>query len=182
MLGQDFQTEVRRAEALIADRPATWPRWSGVGVDVRRFRLTRFPYCLEFQVTGASPASAPRAPTAKPRPVPPPALRDVAQPRSDDGPALGQVDPLGQLKHLSSPSAALANHLEKVRLASLCKAYRTIRLHKNSCATYALHKRRTSSAQGVRQRETKVVTPSGLELLEAHSEKTQARRGLALVF
>ena len=52
MLGQDFQTEVRRAEALIADRPATWPRWPGVGVDVRRFRLTRFPYCLAFQVTG----------------------------------------------------------------------------------------------------------------------------------
>jgi hypothetical protein len=23
-----------------------------VGVDVRRFRLTRFPYCLAFQVTG----------------------------------------------------------------------------------------------------------------------------------
>jgi hypothetical protein len=29
---------------------------------------------------------------------------------------------------------------------------------------------------------TTLVTPSGLELLEAHSEKTQARRGLALVF
>jgi len=52
MLGQDFHTEVRRAEALIADRPATWPRWPRVGVDVRRFKLARFPYCLAFQVTG----------------------------------------------------------------------------------------------------------------------------------
>jgi hypothetical protein len=51
MLGHDFQTEVRPAEAPIADRPAAWPRWPGVAVDVRRFMLTRFPYCLAFQVT-----------------------------------------------------------------------------------------------------------------------------------
>ena len=53
MLGRDFQTEVRRAEALIADQPAAWPRWPGVLINnVRRFKLTRFPYCLAFQVTG----------------------------------------------------------------------------------------------------------------------------------
>jgi integrase len=39
-----------------------------------------------------------------------------------------------------------------------------------------------TSQRRARNRWQKVVTPSGLELLEAHSEKTQARRGLALVF
>ena len=52
MLGQDFLTEVRRAESMIAARSAAWPRWPGVEVDVRRFKLARFPYCLAFQVTG----------------------------------------------------------------------------------------------------------------------------------
>jgi plasmid stabilization system protein ParE len=51
MLGQDFLTEVRRAEAMIASRPAAWPRWPGVTADVRRFKLARFPYCVAFQET-----------------------------------------------------------------------------------------------------------------------------------
>ena len=38
-----------------------------------------------------------------------------------------------------------------------------------------------TSQRRARNRWQKVVTPSGLELLEAHSGKTQARRGLALV-
>ena len=62
MPGQDFQAEVRRAEALIADRPGAWPRWPGVGVDVRRFALTRFPYCLAFQATGDDRCSSDPAP------------------------------------------------------------------------------------------------------------------------
>jgi plasmid stabilization system protein ParE len=52
ILGQDFQAEVRRAEAMIADRPAAWPHWAGVNLDVRRFVLARFPYRLAFQVAG----------------------------------------------------------------------------------------------------------------------------------
>ena len=52
MLGADFLTEVRRAESMIAVRSAAWPRWPGVDVDVRRFKLVRFPYCMAFQVKG----------------------------------------------------------------------------------------------------------------------------------
>jgi toxin ParE1/3/4 len=52
MLGADFLTEVRRAETMIAGRPAAWPRWPGVVVDVRRFRLARFPNNVAFQVSG----------------------------------------------------------------------------------------------------------------------------------
>ena len=52
MLGADFLTEVRRAETMIAQRPATWQRWPGVAADVRRFKLARFPYCVAFQETG----------------------------------------------------------------------------------------------------------------------------------
>jgi hypothetical protein len=52
MLGQDFLTEVRRAEAMIAGRPAAWPRWPGVVADVRRFKLARFPYSVTLQETG----------------------------------------------------------------------------------------------------------------------------------
>ena len=52
MLGADFLTEVRRAETMIAKRPAAWQRWSGVAADVRRFKLARFPYCVAFQGTG----------------------------------------------------------------------------------------------------------------------------------
>ena len=39
----------------------------------------------------------------------------------------------------------------------------------------------TSPLQYLEEEPRIVVTPSGLELLEAHSGKTQARRGLALV-
>ena len=52
MLGADFLTDVRRAEARIAGRPTAWPRWPGVAMEVRRFKLARFPYCLAFQLTG----------------------------------------------------------------------------------------------------------------------------------
>ena len=52
MLGADFLTEMRRAETMIARRPAAWPRWPSVVVDVRRFKLARFPYCVAFQVAG----------------------------------------------------------------------------------------------------------------------------------
>jgi plasmid stabilization system protein ParE len=52
MLGADFFTEVRRAETLIARRPAAWQRWPGVVADVRRFKLARFPYCVAFQEIG----------------------------------------------------------------------------------------------------------------------------------
>jgi len=52
MLGADFLTDVRRAEATIAGRPAAWPRWPGVVAEVRRFKLARFPYSLAFQLTG----------------------------------------------------------------------------------------------------------------------------------
>ena len=52
MLGADFLTEVRRAEAMLARQPAAWQRWPGVAADVRRFKLARFPYCVAFQVTG----------------------------------------------------------------------------------------------------------------------------------
>ena len=41
MLGQDFQTEVRRAGALIADRPATWPRCQPTLFGFRRPRVAR---------------------------------------------------------------------------------------------------------------------------------------------
>ena len=54
MLGADFLTEVRRAETMIAKRPAAWTRWPGVVMDVRRFKLARFPYCVAFQMTGES--------------------------------------------------------------------------------------------------------------------------------
>lgn len=52
MLGKDCLTEFRRAEAMIASRPAAWPCWPGVAADVRRFKLARFPYCVAFQETG----------------------------------------------------------------------------------------------------------------------------------
>jgi hypothetical protein len=52
ILGADFLTEVRRAEAMIAGRPAARPRWPGVVADVRRFKLARFPYCVAFQDIG----------------------------------------------------------------------------------------------------------------------------------
>jgi plasmid stabilization system protein ParE len=52
MLGQDFLTEVRRAEAMIARYPSAWPRWLGIVVDVRRFKLARFPYSVAFQAIG----------------------------------------------------------------------------------------------------------------------------------
>jgi plasmid stabilization system protein ParE len=52
MLGVDFLADLRRAEAMIARHPTAWPRWPGVALEVRRFKLARFPYCLAFQSTG----------------------------------------------------------------------------------------------------------------------------------
>lgn len=46
--------EVDRALDAIAERPATWPLWPGIGerVGVRRFLLARFPFAVGCLVEG----------------------------------------------------------------------------------------------------------------------------------
>jgi hypothetical protein len=51
-LGLDLVEEFDRALDAIAERPATWPLWPGVGeeVGVRRFLLARFPFAIAYIV------------------------------------------------------------------------------------------------------------------------------------
>jgi len=51
-LGLDLADEVQRALEAIAERPATWPLWPGVGegAGVRRFLLARFPFAVGYVV------------------------------------------------------------------------------------------------------------------------------------
>jgi hypothetical protein len=51
-LGEDFLAEIKRAEAVIAERPSIWPRWPGAAGDIRRFMLVRFPYSLAYRQFG----------------------------------------------------------------------------------------------------------------------------------
>ena len=53
-LGLDLADEVHRALDAIAERPATWPLWPGIGegVGVRRFLLARFPFAVGYIVDG----------------------------------------------------------------------------------------------------------------------------------
>jgi plasmid stabilization system protein ParE len=51
-LGAAFLSEVGRAEALISAKPEAWPIWPGAGGVVRRFKLSRFPFCLAYQLAG----------------------------------------------------------------------------------------------------------------------------------
>jgi len=53
-LGADLADEVERAMDAIAERPAAWPLWPGVGeaAGVHRFLMARFPFALGYLMEG----------------------------------------------------------------------------------------------------------------------------------
>ena len=56
-LGDEFQAEVRAAQAAIAENPYAWPHWPGLeDLSVRHRVLDRFPYSLPYLIRGDTEA------------------------------------------------------------------------------------------------------------------------------